>query len=162
VPVNPEEDDMRTVKLGATRLEVTPIAYGTWQFGGDWGPVDEWAAVSAIEHARSLGINFSDTAQIDEFAAVLPVETVQPPHHLFRRDIETSLLPYAGVHDIGVLVAWVLANPAVQVAIAGARAPPTSTRAPAPSTCGWARTTEGRSTRSWRPRCRSGVRPPKA
>jgi aryl-alcohol dehydrogenase-like predicted oxidoreductase len=123
VPVNPEEDDMRTVKLGATRLEVTPIAYGTWQFGGDWGPVDEWAAVSAIEHARSLGINFSDTAQIDEFAAVLPVETVQPPYHLFRRDIETSLLPYAEVHDIGVLVAWVLANPAVQVAIVGARTP---------------------------------------
>jgi aryl-alcohol dehydrogenase-like predicted oxidoreductase len=54
---------MRTVKLGATRLEVTPIAYGTWQFGGDWGPVDDWAAVSAIEHARSLGINFFDTAQ---------------------------------------------------------------------------------------------------
>ena len=26
---------MRTVTLGATRLEVTPIAYGTWQFGGD-------------------------------------------------------------------------------------------------------------------------------
>jgi aryl-alcohol dehydrogenase-like predicted oxidoreductase len=36
---------MQTVTLGATRLAVTPIAYGTWQFGGDWGPVDERAAV---------------------------------------------------------------------------------------------------------------------
>jgi aryl-alcohol dehydrogenase-like predicted oxidoreductase len=54
---------MQTVKLGATRLEVTPIAYGTWQFGGDWGSVDERAAVDAIRHARSLGINFFDTAQ---------------------------------------------------------------------------------------------------
>jgi hypothetical protein len=26
---------MRTVTLGATRLEVSSIAYGTWQFGGD-------------------------------------------------------------------------------------------------------------------------------
>ena len=54
---------MRTVTLGATSLEVTPLAYGTWQFGGDWGPVDERAAMAAIGHARSLGINFFDTAQ---------------------------------------------------------------------------------------------------
>jgi aryl-alcohol dehydrogenase-like predicted oxidoreductase len=113
------------------------------------------------------------------------VETVQPPYHLFRRDIEAGLLPYAATHNIGVLaygplahgllgggltgttafatgdwrsrspaftgpgfrrnlevvaalrrfaaargatiaqlaVAWVLANPAVQVAIVGARTP---------------------------------------
>ena len=54
---------MQTVTLGATGLEVTPLAYGTWQFGGDWGPVDEQAAMAAIQHARSLGINFFDTAQ---------------------------------------------------------------------------------------------------
>ncbi len=284
---------MRRVTLGATRLEVTPLAYGTWQFGGDWGPVDERAAIAAIQHARSLGINFFDTAQaygfgraerllgaalaadlrsaresvviatkgglrmdgdrlvrdaspaslrkgveaslealgtdyidlyqvhwpdpqtpirdtaaalaelvreglighvgvsnhttaqIGQFAAVLPVETVQPPYHLFRRDIEAGLLPYAAAHHIGVLaygplahgllggaiteattfaagdwrahspaftgagfarnlevvtalrafaadrgatiaqlaVAWVLAHPAVQVAIVGARTP---------------------------------------
>src|SRR5256885_9633197 len=54
---------MRTVMLGATGLEVTPLAYGTWQFGGDWGPVDERAAMAAIGHARALGINFFDTAQ---------------------------------------------------------------------------------------------------
>jgi len=54
---------MRTVTLGASHLEVTPIAYGTWQFGGDWGPVDEQAAVAAISGARSAGINFFDTAQ---------------------------------------------------------------------------------------------------
>jgi aryl-alcohol dehydrogenase-like predicted oxidoreductase len=284
---------MQTVTLGATRLEVAPLAYGTWQFGGDWGPVDERAAIEAIQHARSLDINFFDTAQaygfgrserllgtalaadlrsaresvviatkgglrmdggrlvrdaspawlrkgaeasldalgtdyidlyqlhwpdprtpiretaaalaeltreglirhvgvsnyttgqIADFSSVLPVETVQPPYHLFRRDIEAGLLPYAAAHHIGVLaygplahgllggaitettafatddwrahspaftgegfarnlqvvaalrafaarrgasiaqlaVAWVLANPAVQVAIVGARTP---------------------------------------
>ena len=61
---------MRTVTLGATRLEVTPLAYGTWQFGGDWGPVDERAAREAIQHARSLGINFFDTAQAYGFGHV--------------------------------------------------------------------------------------------
>jgi aryl-alcohol dehydrogenase-like predicted oxidoreductase len=284
---------MKTVTLGATGLRVTPLAYGTWQFGGDWGPVDERAAIAAIGQARSLGVNFFDTAQaygfgraerllgralaadlrsdresvviatkgglrmdgdklvrdaspawlrkgveaslealgtdhidlyqlhwpdphtplretaaglaelvheglirhvgvsnytpaqIGEFSTVLPAETVQPLYHLFRRDIEADLLPYAAAHDIGVLaygplahgllggtmteatrfgagdwrahspaftgigfaynlevvaalrafaarhgatiaqlaVAWVLANPAVQVAIVGARTP---------------------------------------
>jgi len=47
---------MRTVTLEATGLAVTPLAYGAWQFGGDWGPVDEQAAIAAIQHARSLGI----------------------------------------------------------------------------------------------------------
>jgi aryl-alcohol dehydrogenase-like predicted oxidoreductase len=209
---------MKTVTLAATGLEVTPIAYGTWQFGGDWGPVDKQAAMRAIRDARSAGINFFDTAQaygfgraerllgraladdlrsaresvviatkgglrmdgeklvrdaspawlrkgveasldalrtdyvdlyqvhwpdpgtpiaetaaalaelvreglirhvgvsnyspaqIAEFSAVLPVETVQPPYHLFRRDIEAGLLPYAAAHDIGVLAYGPLAH----------------------------------------------------
>ena len=54
---------MQTVTLGAPRPEATPLAYGTWQFGAECGPVDEQAAVKAIGHARSPGINFSGTAQ---------------------------------------------------------------------------------------------------
>src|SRR5262249_39330191 len=209
---------MQTVTLGASHLEVTPIAYGTWEFGGGWGPWDEQAAVAAISGARSAGLNFFDTAQaygfgrserllgraladelrsardsvviatkgglrmdgdrlvrdaspawlrkgveaslealgtdyidlarvhwparptpigetaaalaglvreglirhvgvsnytteqITAFAAVLPAETVQPPYHLFRRDIEADLLPYAQAHHIGVLAYGPLAH----------------------------------------------------
>jgi aryl-alcohol dehydrogenase-like predicted oxidoreductase len=91
---------MRTVTLGATRLEVTPLAYGTWQFGGDWGAVDEQAAMAAIGHARSLGIN-------------------QPPYHLFRRDVEADLLPYAAARGIGVLAYGPLAHGLLGGAITG-------------------------------------------
>jgi aryl-alcohol dehydrogenase-like predicted oxidoreductase len=219
---------MHTVTLGASGLAVTPLAYGTWQFGGDWGPVDERAAIEAIGHARSLGINFFDTAQaygfgrserllgraladelrsaresvviatkgglrmdggnlvrdaspawlrkgaeasldalgtdyidlyqvhwpdpgtpigetaaaladlvreglirhvgvsnytpaqIGQFAAVLPVGTIQPPYHLFRRDAETGLLPYAAAHHIGVLAYGPLAHGLLGGAITGA------------------------------------------
>jgi aryl-alcohol dehydrogenase-like predicted oxidoreductase len=215
---NRKETAMQTVTLGATKLDVTPVAYGTWQFGGDWGSVDERTARAAIEYARSLGINFFDTAQaygfgraerllgdalaedlrsdresviiatkgglrqngeqlvrdsspawlrqgveasldalgtdyvdlyqvhwpdprtpiadtaaaladlvseglvrhvgvsnyttdqIEQFAAVLPVETIQPPYHLFRRDIEVDLLPYAAANNIGVLAYGPLAH----------------------------------------------------
>ena len=209
---------MHTVTLGRTGLDVSPIAFGTWQLGGEWGPFDEQEAVAAIRHARELGINLFDTAQgygfgaseqmlgralredldrrrdevviatkgglrmtrdglvrdaspgflrdgleeslraldveyvdiyqvhwpdpgvpfaetaagleelvqegkvrhvgvsnygasqMAEFAAVRPVETLQPPYHLFRRDIEADVLPYARRHDIGVLVYGPLAH----------------------------------------------------
>ena len=197
--------------LGRSGLEVSRIAFGTWQLGGDWGAFDEDTAVAAVNHARELGVNLFDTAQaygrgksevllgkalrdvlkrdrdnvviatkgginpraprprdsrrewltqglesslrnldvdhidlyqvhwpdpdtpaaevaglLQEFvdagkirhvgvsnytAAQLaafdetrPVETLQPPYHLFRRGIETDPLPYAREHDIGVLV----------------------------------------------------------
>lgn len=207
---------METITLGRTGLQVSRIAYGTWQLGGDWGTYDEDAAVAAIGNARDLGINFFDTAQaygfgaseevlgralrpvltserdsvviatkggvlpdgqgrdaspgylrrgvesslralgvehidlyqvhwpdprvpqeetagalqelvdegkirhagvsnydvpqMEEFAEVRPVETVQPPYHLFRRGIETDVLPYATAHDIGVLAYSPLAS----------------------------------------------------
>lgn len=60
---------MNTVTLGMTGLEVTPIAFGTWQLGGDWGAFDEHEAITAIRHARELGINVFDTAQAYGFGA---------------------------------------------------------------------------------------------
>ena len=96
---------MSTVTLGATGLEVTPAAYGAWQFGGDCGPVDERATVEAIGQARSLGINFFDTAHAYEFGRWESV--------LGRRLADDS----HSARDM----AWPLAHRAVQVAIAGSR-----------------------------------------
>ena len=208
--------ELQHIRLGRSGLNVSRIAFGTWQLGGDWGATDEEAAIRAIRHARDQGINFFDTAQgygfgaserllakalegyrredvviatkgglrslggarverdaspesirtgvddslralatdyidvlqvhwpdpttpfaetagalaelvaagkvrhvgvsnfsaeqIDEFSGTLPVETLQPPYHLFHRDIEASILPYAKAHDIGVLVYGPLAH----------------------------------------------------
>jgi aryl-alcohol dehydrogenase-like predicted oxidoreductase len=209
---------LNPVTLGMTGLQVSPVAFGTWQLGGEWGQFDEDEGIAAIRRARELGINLFDTAQgygfgaserllgralrddldqrreevvvatkgglrmtneglvrdsspawlrsgvqdslralgidyIDiyqvhwpdpkvpfaetaavlqelvdagkirhvgvsnfdaaqmaEFARTRPVETVQPPYHLFRRDIEAELLPYAREHGIGVLVYGPLAH----------------------------------------------------
>lgn len=210
--------NMKTTTLGRSGLNVSRIAFGTWQLGGDWGSFDEEAAVAAIRRARELGVNFFDTAQaygfgsserilgralraelarerdqvviatkgglrqthsglvrdsspdwlrrgvdaslaalgIDHidlyqvhwpdntvpaaetagaladlitegkighvgvsnfspaqmraFSETLPVETLQPPYHLFRRDVEQDTLPYCREHDIGVLVYGPLAH----------------------------------------------------
>jgi aryl-alcohol dehydrogenase-like predicted oxidoreductase len=209
---------MEYVTLGRTGMRVSGLAFGTWQLGGDWGPVDEREAIAAIRRALDLGINFFDTAQaygfgaserllgraladelrsrrdeiviatkgglrrsdggvsrdasraslhagvedslralgvdyidlyqvhwpdpsvpfaetagylrelvdagtirhvgvsnfdaaqMDAFSQTLPVETLQPPYHLFRRDIEREILPYCLEHDVGVLVYGPLAH----------------------------------------------------
>jgi aryl-alcohol dehydrogenase-like predicted oxidoreductase len=206
------------VRLGRSELMVSPIAFGTWQLGGEWGEFDEDRAIEAIRHARRLGINFFDTAQaygygkseqllakaleddlrsarddvviatkgglrsvdggmerdasaeflregvehslealgidyIDlyqvhwpdpdvpfaetaaalaelrdegkirhvgvsnfsaeqmaELSETVPVETLQPPYHLFNREIEDSVLPWCLDHDVGVLVYGPLAH----------------------------------------------------
>ncbi len=62
------------------------------------------AELKAAGKIRHVGVSNFDTAQMEEFSATTPVETLQPPYHLFRRDIEESILPYTSSHDIGVLV----------------------------------------------------------
>ncbi len=206
---------MRHTILGKSGLEVSRIAFGTWQLGGDWGPTDAEAAMRALRRAADSGVTFFDTAQgygfgrseqllaaalrhlprhevviatkgglrpeggrvvrdasaawirhgveaslrsldtdyidlyqvhwpdpatpfretaeelgklvadgkilhvgvsnfdvgqMEAFGATLPVETLQPPYHLFRREIEASVLPYTTVNNIGVLVYGPLAH----------------------------------------------------
>jgi aryl-alcohol dehydrogenase-like predicted oxidoreductase len=60
---------MQRIKLGRSDLEVSRICFGTWQFGGDWGSLDEQENVDAMHRALELGINFFDTAQAYGFGA---------------------------------------------------------------------------------------------
>jgi aryl-alcohol dehydrogenase-like predicted oxidoreductase len=209
---------VRYTRFGQTDLEVSRICFGTWQFGGEWGTVEERDSEAAMRRALELGINFFDTAQaygfgaseqllgkglepeiknrrdevvlatkgglrmedgqmlrdssprwlrqgvedslrylgtdyIDlyqvhwpdhhtpfeetagalqemvdegkiryvgvsnfdaeqmaEFEKTRKIDGLQPPYHLFRRDIEEDILPYAAEHGIGVLVYGPLAH----------------------------------------------------
>jgi aryl-alcohol dehydrogenase-like predicted oxidoreductase len=59
---------------------------------------------------RHVGVSNFDAAQMAEFAETRPVETLQPPYDLFRRDIESEILPYCHEHDVGVLAYGALAH----------------------------------------------------
>jgi pyridoxine 4-dehydrogenase len=52
-----------------TDLEVSRIAFGTWQLGGEWGEFDEREAIAAIRQAQELGVNLFDTAHGYGFGA---------------------------------------------------------------------------------------------
>jgi aryl-alcohol dehydrogenase-like predicted oxidoreductase len=71
------------------------------------GALADLVAAGKIGH---VGVSNYDVGQIAEFSATLPVETVQPPYHLFRREIEEEMLPYCRAHHVGVLVYGPLAH----------------------------------------------------
>ena len=77
-------------------------------------PVEETGRVLAdlvregkIRHA---GVSNYSPRQMTDLAQYGPVETDQPPYHMFHRDIEAEILPYAERNDIGVLVYGPLAH----------------------------------------------------
>lgn len=69
--------------------------------------LEELISEGKIRHA---GVSNYDPAEMDRLAAYGRVETVQPAYHMFHRDIEDDVLPYAAAHDLGVLVYGPLAH----------------------------------------------------
>ena len=59
---------------------------------------------------RFVGVSNYDPSQMTTFQQVRPIDTLQPPYHLFRRDIEQTILPFAQEHGIGTLVYGPLAH----------------------------------------------------
>jgi hypothetical protein len=68
------------------------VAIGCW-----WG--------NPTQETRDLVVSAAERIQAaQELARFGRVETLQPPYHLFRREIEDEILPYTMDHDLGVLV----------------------------------------------------------
>lgn len=55
---------MNIRKLGKTGYEVSEIGLGTWQLGESFGPVSDESAAQILKTARSLDVNFWDTADV--------------------------------------------------------------------------------------------------
>jgi aryl-alcohol dehydrogenase-like predicted oxidoreductase len=55
---------MRQRSLGSAGFPVSEVALGCWQFGGDFGPMDDETADAIMEAAVKAGINFFDTANV--------------------------------------------------------------------------------------------------
>jgi aryl-alcohol dehydrogenase-like predicted oxidoreductase len=71
------------------------------------GALAELVAEGKVRH---VGVSNLGSEEMDAFSATLSVETLQPPYHLFRRDIEREILPHTTAHDIGVLIDGPLAH----------------------------------------------------
>ena len=60
--------------------------------------------------ARYVGVSNYNARQMQELGRFLPVDALQPPYHLFRREVEKHVLPYSQAHGIGTLVYGPLAH----------------------------------------------------
>jgi len=55
---------MNTRTLGKTGYTVSEIGLGCWQLGESFGPVNDETAAEILKTARSLDVNFRDTADV--------------------------------------------------------------------------------------------------
>ena len=55
---------MKTRLLGRAGFEIGEVGIGCWQFGGDFGPMEERTAMTILETAVDAGITFFDTADV--------------------------------------------------------------------------------------------------
>ncbi len=60
---------LATQKLGSAGPDITRVGFGAWAIGGGdwafgWGPQDDDAAIDAMKHAISRGVNWIDTAAV--------------------------------------------------------------------------------------------------
>ncbi|WIB15480.1 aldo/keto reductase [Curtobacterium sp. MCPF17_050] len=55
---------MQRRTLGRTGRDVSVIGLGTWQFGGDWGPVAAEDAFAVMDASAEAGITLFDTADV--------------------------------------------------------------------------------------------------
>lgn len=50
--------------FGNTKKSVSEVGLGTWQFGGDWGQLDDQTAMSIMQTAVQRDVTFFDTANV--------------------------------------------------------------------------------------------------
>ena len=55
---------MQRRPLASTGREVSVIGLGTWQFGGDWGPVSDEDAFAVMDASADAGVTLFDTADV--------------------------------------------------------------------------------------------------
>jgi aryl-alcohol dehydrogenase-like predicted oxidoreductase len=53
---------------------------------------------------RHIGVSNFDVSQMERLQSIAPVETLQPPYSMLKREVEAEILPYCEENDIGVIV----------------------------------------------------------
>lgn len=67
---------------------------------------EAWEEMVKLEEegkVRYPAVSNFDTQQMSRAAAIHPIASLQPPYNMFRRGIESEILPYCSEHAIGVV-----------------------------------------------------------
>jgi aryl-alcohol dehydrogenase-like predicted oxidoreductase len=99
---------LREVELSLERLRLDAIDV----YQVHWPIPDEdleevWSTFAEIKEqglVSHIGASNFSPGQMRRAQAVAPVETLQPPYSLLKRDIESEILPFAEAEGIGVVI----------------------------------------------------------
>jgi aryl-alcohol dehydrogenase-like predicted oxidoreductase len=77
-----------------------------------WPEPDEdieegWTTLARLKEegkVRWIGVSNFNAEQLERIRKIAPITSLQPPYSLINRAAEESILPYAGKHNIGVIV----------------------------------------------------------
>ena len=98
-------------RLGIDAIDLYQIHWPAWKGGPESaspGSIEE--AVGALARLkdegkiRHIGVSNFNVGQIERAQKVAPIASLQPQYSLLARDVESSVLPYALEHKIGVIV----------------------------------------------------------
>lgn len=65
---------------------------------------EEMARLKAEGKVRYIGVSNFNVRQMERVQRIAPIDSLQPPYSIIRRDIEKDILPYCQEHDIAVIV----------------------------------------------------------
>jgi aryl-alcohol dehydrogenase-like predicted oxidoreductase len=98
-------------RLGIETVDLYQIHWPAWQGapesaspGSIEEAVGEMAKLKAEGKIRNIGVSNCGAQQVQRALNVAPIASLQPPYSLLARDVESSILPFASKHKLGVIV----------------------------------------------------------
>jgi aryl-alcohol dehydrogenase-like predicted oxidoreductase len=103
------EESLRRLRVEA--IDLYQIHWPMFAFNAEKaravGLEDAWSALAEMQKAgkvRYIGISNCNVQEMERIRPIAPISSLQPPYSILRREIESEILPYCGIHDIGVIV----------------------------------------------------------
>ena len=98
-------------RLGLDSIDLYQIHWPAWAGnpesaspGSIEEAVAEMAKLKAAGKIRNIGVSNFNASQIQRALNIAPITSLQPPYSLLLPEVETSTLPFALSHHIGVIV----------------------------------------------------------